>query len=64
MRKISLVLLAVITVAAWSWYTPRQAEGVGQTVVFPLSVSGKVTQTDIETVNGVIHVIDKVMLPK
>ncbi|MEO6025494.1 MAG: hypothetical protein ABIR79_01320 [Candidatus Binatia bacterium] len=47
MRTISLVLLAVITVAAWSWSTPRQAEGVGQTVIFPLSVSGKVTQTDI-----------------
>ncbi len=47
MRKIALVLLAVITVATWSWYTPRPAESGGQTVVFPLSVSGKAVQTDI-----------------
>jgi hypothetical protein len=47
MRKISLVLLVVLSIAAWSWYTPRQAVGGGQTVVFPLSVSGKAVQTDI-----------------
>lgn len=47
MRRIAFIVLVVLTVGVWSWRTPRPAQGVGQSVVFPLSVSGKTVQTDI-----------------
>ena len=45
MRKTALVVLALI--AVWSWRTPHPAQGVGNTLVFPLSIKGKTNQTDV-----------------
>lgn len=45
MRKLLVPLLVVI--ACTVWLRPHRVEGVGQSVVFPLSLSGKVVQTDI-----------------
>jgi hypothetical protein len=45
MRKL-LVVLVVVALGAL-WFRTPQVGSVGQTFVFPLSVSGKATQTDI-----------------
>jgi hypothetical protein len=48
MRKIALVLLALVAVGVWSWRAPRPAQGTAPSFVFPLSVSGKTNQTDLD----------------
>jgi hypothetical protein len=60
MRKLVLVLIAVIAVGPWSWNTPRPAQGVGNTFAFPLSLKGKTNQTDIALPAGSKDIVGKV----
>jgi hypothetical protein len=46
MRKL-LALFALVAVLAWVWSPTRPAQSGASSFIFPLSVSGKVVQTDI-----------------
>lgn len=60
MRKTLVALVAVITVAAWSWYAPRPVQSTNNSVVFQLSIKGKTNQTDIAFPAGSKDIVGKV----